>query len=166
MKRMLIWLMLFSLLTGCSLSNEKKSPNYVSETKETENRKNILSVVLIVESSLEELGSFDITLKINTNNLKFNEFISEPNLPYEMKYNFDEKTGLLKIIGYNAKKIGKKGRFKIAHLYFENLVRNKPLGSQTGNLELEAGDAFSPLPEQKKIKPLFSLSLYEGFITG
>ncbi|MCK5347419.1 MAG: hypothetical protein KAR20_28610, partial [Candidatus Heimdallarchaeota archaeon] len=135
-------------------------------SKETENRKNILSVVLIVESSLEELGSFDITLKINTNNLKFNEFISEPNLPYEMKYNFDEKTGLLKIIGYNAKKIGKKGRFKIAHLYFENLVRNKPLGSQTGNLELEAGDAFSPLPEQKKIKPLFSLSLYEGFITG
>ena len=166
MKRMLIWLMLFSLLTGCSLSDAKKSPNYVSETKETENRKNILSVVLIVESSLEELGSFDITLKINTNNLKFNEFIPEPNLPYEMKYNFDEKTGLLKIIGYNAKKIGKKGRFKIAHVYFENLVRNKPLGSQTGNLELEAGDAFSPLPEQKKIKPLFSLSLYEGFITG
>ncbi len=166
MKSKLVWLLLFSILIGCSYTDAKYSLNDLRESSETEKRKNILTVVLIVESTLEELGSFDMTLKINTNNLKLSEFIAAPNLPYELKYNFDNKTGMLKIIGYNAEKIGKKGRFKIAHVYFENLVIDKPVGSQKKNLELEAGDAFSPLPEQKKIKPLFSLSLYEGFITG
>ena len=157
---------MFLFMIGCSSANMQFSNDTMRESTETEKRKDILTVVLIVESTLEELGSFDTTLKVDTDNLKFSEFIPAPNLPYEIKYDYDENAGLLKILGYNSLKNGKKGRFKIAYIYFENIVKDKSVGLQNRNLELTAGDAFSPLPEQKKIKPLFSLSLYEGFITG
>ena len=153
------------MFAGCASQTREMPKESALHSADVEKRKNIITVVLIVETTLEELGSFEATLTVNSENLRFSEFIPSANLPYEIKHDYDEDKGKLKILGYNSSQAGKRGRFKIAHVYFENLVMDKPVAFQKRNIMLSAGDAYSPLPEQKKINPSFSLSLYEGYIT-
>jgi len=159
-------ILVITILTfaGCA-SYSSNMPIVEYKESETSESSNVITVDLIVETTLDELGSFDVTLKINDANLQFVECISMPDLGYEISSNYDEETTKLKIIGYNTKPVGKKGSFKIAHIYFEIKNRSKFSVSQKDNIELIKGNAYSPLPEQKEIDPSFSLALYDRYIT-
>ena len=165
------YLLLFVILALAScasnssdLSFNKDMERMRTSNNETNSVSEIITVSFYAETNVEELGSFEVIFQIEPNTLILSEFMPVSNTGYKLTYSYNEQSGRLSLIGYSTNKIGKKGRFKIANLYFRKLEEKKYAALPRNTIKLYANKSYSPLPEQKEIDPSFSLALFEGYI--
>jgi hypothetical protein len=167
MKKILAFLLFLVVLTFLSCSQNSKTENSANESiPKAENVKTeLISITLLVSTTANELGSFNVSLEINPEFLEFIEFKPADNVNLDIKHKFFEEKNLIKIIGTSIHKTGIYGNQKIAYLYFRN-IKGTPIKKFSSlEIKLFKESAYSPYPEMKELPAEFTVSISEGIIS-